>query len=348
MESSAESAIQKLRAKAVLAPLVGENVRFREMIGRLPTIASGGATVLISGETGTGKELVARAIHYLSQRESFPFVPINCGALPDTLLEAELFGHERGAFTDAREPRPGLVHEAEGGTLCLDEADSLTPRAQVALLRLLQDRKFRPVGSSREQRGDVRFIAITNARLTDRVAAGAFRADLYYRLCVFAVELPPLRERKDDILLLAEHFLRMYARAGAGVPRISPAATAALLSHDWPGNVRELENAMLRASQSCSNAVIQTADLGLPMASTVEAGADASFTALKRHAIEVFERNYLTLLLRRSAGNVTRAARAAGKERRDLGRLLKKHRLDPKAFAGDNVTRIRGDSRPAS
>jgi len=348
MEPSAEAAIQQLRLNAALAPLVGENARFRDVVRRLPTVAGSDVTVLVSGETGTGKELVARAIHYLSPREAFPFVPVNCGALPDTLVEAELFGHERGAFTDAREPRPGLVREAEGGTLCLDEADSLTPRAQVALLRLLQDRKFRPVGSSREQRGDVRFIAMTNTRLPERVASGAFRADLYYRLCVFTIDLPPLRERKDDVILLAEHFLRMYARADSSLPHISPRATAALLSHDWPGNVRELENAMLRAIRSCSDHVIEVSDLGLPLAPTGEAGPESSFATLKRHAIEAFERDYLTLLMRKSAGNVTRAAKFAGKERRDLGRLLKKYRLDPKAFSGVNVAQLRGGGHPAA
>jgi DNA-binding NtrC family response regulator len=318
-----------------------------EVTRRLPTIAGGDATVLIGGETGTGKELAARAIHYLGPRAAFPFVPVNCGALPDTLLEAELFGHERGAFTDARGARAGLVHEAQGGTLCLDEVDSLTPRAQVVLLRLLQDRTFRPIGSSRLQRGDVRFVAITNARLADRIAAGAFRADLYYRLSVFTLELPPLRERKGDVPMLAEHFLQLYAH-GPAVPRLSPGAAAALLAHDWPGNVRELENAILRAVQSCSDGMVQVEDLGLPLPDAGPEGAAGSFTVLKRRAIEAFEREYLLTLMRRSAGNVTRAARAAGKDRRDLGRLLRKYRLDPRAFAGVPTPHLRGEVRPAS
>ena len=330
-----------------VAALVGQDPRLLEIIGRLPALADNDATVLVNGETGTGKELLARALHYLGPRAPFPFVPINCGALPDTLLEAELFGHERGAFTDARRPRTGLVQEAHSGTLCLDEVDSLTPRAQVALLRLLQDRTFRPIGSSREQRADVRFIAVTNAPLRERVAAGAFRADLYYRLSVFAVDLPPLRERGDDVRLLAEHFLRMYARRDPP-PQLSAPAVAALTGHDWPGNVRELENAMLRAAQSCDSDVIELEDLGLEVVAGTSETAASSFAALKRRAIEAFERQYLVTLMRRTAGNVTRAARAAGKDRRDLGRLLKKHGVDPRAFSAVSVPHDRGEMRPAS
>ncbi len=348
MEQATADAIDQLQATEALAALVGENPRLRDVIRRLPTIANNDATVLVTGETGTGKELVARAIHYLGPRAPFPFVPVNCGALPDTLLEAELFGHERGAFTDARGARTGLVCEAQGGTLCLDEVDSLTPRAQVVLLRLLEDRTFRPIGSSREQRGDVRFVAITNARLPDRVAAGAFRADLYYRLSVFTAELPPLRERKDDVPLLAEHFLRVYARADGTIPRLSPAAAAALVAYDWPGNVRELENAILRAAQSCSDGIVKVEDLGLPLSDAADAGKGASFTVLKRRAIEAFEREYLMTLMRCSSGNVTRAARAAGKDRRDLGRLLRRYRLDPRAFGGVPSPHRGGEVRPAS
>src|SRR5258706_507055 len=194
---------------------IGQAPAFRDVLAKLPKLASADAAVLISGETGTGKELVARAIHGMSRRTMSPFVAVNCGALIDTLFESELFGHERGAFTDAHARRQGLMAQAAGGTLFLDEADTLTPRGQVALLRALQDRTFRPLGSTTEHRVDVRFLAATNARLERMVDGGAFRADLYYRLCVFLVTLPPLRDRREDILPLAYHFLGKYGASSS-------------------------------------------------------------------------------------------------------------------------------------
>ncbi len=348
MEQKTANVTYDVRAIEALAAIVGQSPCLRQVIQRLPTIARNDGTVLIAGETGTGKELVARAIHYLGPRAPFPFVPVNCGAFPDTLVEAELFGHERGAFTDAHGARRGLVSEAQGGTLCLDEVDSLTSRAQVVLLRLLENRTFRPIGSSREQRADVRFVAITNTRLPERVVARAFRADLYYRLSVFTVELPPLRERKDDVPLLAEHFLRVYARADGPIPHLSSSAAAALVAYDWTGNVRELENAILRATQTCSDGVVKVDDLDLPRTDAAEAGGVVSFTVLKRRAIEAFERDYLITLMRRSSGNVTQAARAAGKDRRDLGRLLRKHRLDPRTFGAVPSSHLGGKIPPTS
>src|SRR5262245_59542805 len=198
-----ESLIHRLRDAQVFAKLVGQAPAFIKAIQWLPAIAKDEAAVLIDGETGTGKELVARAIHYLSERAPFPFVPVNCGALPDTLLEDELFGHERGAFTDAHMRRSGLIAQAEKGTLFLDEVDTLTLKAQVALLRVLQDKKFRLLGSRGEQEANVRVVAATNAPLDELVQNGGFRADLYYWLCVFSIKLPPMRNRKDDNILLA-------------------------------------------------------------------------------------------------------------------------------------------------
>jgi DNA-binding NtrC family response regulator len=335
-----ESAIGRLQANSAQERLIGAAPVFARAIAQLPAVANAEATVLISGETGTGKELVARAIHYGGPRASFPFVAVNCGALPDTLLEDELFGHERGAFTDARSRRTGLIAEAQRGTLFLDEVESLTPRGQVALLRVLQTKTFRALGASREQSADVRFVAATNVSLPSMMHAGAFRTDLYYRLCVFSIELPALRERRTDIALLAAHFLKRHALVNAPPKTLSPAAQAVLVAYDWPGNVRELENAILRAVHLAHTDSIQVEDLGLP-SSLEEAidraavvGADVqSFRELKKLTIEAFEREYLTSLMAMHHGNVSHAARASGKERRDLGKLLKKYRLDPKVFA---------------
>jgi DNA-binding NtrC family response regulator len=293
---------------------------------------------LINGETGTGKELVARAIHQLGPRAARPFVALNCGALVDTLLEAELFGHERGAFTDAHARRQGLFAHAAGGTVFLDEAETLTPRAQVALLRVLQERTFRPLGSTSEQRVDVRFMAATNVKLDGLVAAGSFRADLYYRLCVFSVTLPPLRERREDVLPLAEHFIAKHAHPTDAAPRLSAAASEALLAFDWPGNVRELESAIVRAVHVAQGGIIEIADLELPSVpghaeAPAVAGTPGAYKAEKARVVEIFERHYLARLMTEHRGNVSRAARTACKERRDLGKLLKRHGFDPRQFA---------------
>jgi DNA-binding NtrC family response regulator len=284
-------------------------------------------------------------VHYLGPRAAHPFVPLNCGALPDTLLEDELFGHERGAFTDARERRSGLLSQAERGTLFLDEIDSLTPRAQVALLRILQGGTYRALGGDRERPVDVRFVAATNAWLPSLVASGRFRSDLYYRLSVLTIHLPPLRQREEDILPLAVHFLAKHYD-GPTPPRFSSEAEHALLSYSWPGNVRELENVVQRAIAMARLPVISEADLGLmtptddpPAASPTPPGPDAStesrllpFNEAKRAVVDAFERDYLQQALREHRGNVSRAAQSARKERRDFGRLLKKHQLDPREF----------------
>ena len=320
------------------ADFVGEAPAFREVLAQLPMLARTDGVVLIDGETGTGKELVARAIHHLGPRAPRPFVAVNCGALVDTLLEGELFGHERGAFTDAHARRQGLIAHAAGGTVFLDEAETLTPRAQVALLRVLQERTFRPVGSSTEQHADVRFVAATNVRLDRLVQSGQFRADLFYRLSVFSITLPALRERREDILPLARHFLAKYTPDASQAPQLSTAAVRALLTFDWPGNVRELESATVRAVHLARDGVIEVADLGLPGGARPD-GAPMAFAAArpykaeKAQVLEAFERQYITRLMTEHKGNVSRAAQAAGKERRDLGKLLKRHGVDPRVFA---------------
>ena len=307
--------------------LVGEDPAFVKAVAQLPAAARSDAAVLISGETGTGKELVARAIHYLSDRAPLPFVSVNCGSLADPLLDDALFG---------REP----------GTLFLDEVEALTDRGQLTLLRGVQDPTLRAGGSSAERRGGVRFVAATNVDLWPRVQAGAFRPDLYYRLCVFSISLPPLRERKDDILPLALHFLKKHAGPERAVPTLAPSARAALEAFGWPGNVRELENAMIRAGQVCRAGSIDVDDLGLPGRSDalyLPPGPRGSFKILKRQAVEAFEREYLTRILSEHRGNVTHAARTAAKDRRDLGRLLKKYAIDPRIFTPG----VRGGGGPS-
>ncbi len=334
-----EHLINRLREVQAMAKLVGQAPAFLRAIQQLLVVASSEATVLISGETGTGKELVARAIHYLSARASQPYVPVNCGSLPGTLLEDELFGHERGAFTDAHTPRRGLIAQADRGTLFLDEIEALSPKAQVSLLRVLEEKKFRALGSNYEQRADVRILAATNTPLEDMIAAGVFRADLYYRLRVLSIHMPPLRERKEDIPLLINHFLQKHTPEGRDVPRLATAAQQALATYDWPGNVRELENAIISAVHLCNGTEIQIDDLGIPLLSmrrrdtpTVVSMEECSFKTKKQRVIEAFERDYLLRLMSEFHGNVSRAALAAGKERRDFGKLLKKYHIDPKAF----------------
>jgi DNA-binding NtrC family response regulator len=346
--------VDELHAAQAMAQLVGGAPAFRRAIEHLPAMARGDATVLICGETGTGKELVARAIHYLGERSGHPFVPVNCGALPDTLLEAELFGHERGAFTDARERRAGLVAQANRGTLFLDEVDSLSPRAQVALLRLLQDRTLRPLGGGRETQVDVRFVAASNASLGEMVHEGSFRADLFYRLAVLTLTLPPLRERREDVLALASHLLHKSTPPGRAPLHFSPDACAALLGYAWPGNVRELENAVLRGIHLAAGDEVDAWHLALPVPPAVEAFrerdarfapaaapetttpvriAPCTFQILKQQTIDAFERDYLVRAMAAAEGNVSHAARSAGKERREFGKLLKKHAVDPRDFA---------------
>ena len=324
--------------------MIGESHPLRALMMQLRRFASCDAPVLIEGETRTGKELAAREIHYASLRAEKPFVPVNCGALPDTLIESELFGHQRGAFTDAKSAQPGLVAYAQGGTLFLDEVDSLSIKAQVTLLRFLQDREYRPIGGT-VRAADVRVIAASNACLEQLVADGRFRRDLLYRLNPLFVRIPALRDRDGDAVLLAEHFLATSARSlGVAPKRWTTDALGALGAYAWPGNVRELENVALRACLHAQGSSVDLADLAAvepaaaKSAALVEPRADyakAHFGVAKTHAIEVFERGYLTALMRQASGNVSRAARLSGTERRQLGKLLKKHGIETAQFRHD-------------
>jgi DNA-binding NtrC family response regulator len=318
------------------APLMlGRSAAFLGVLDLIQRTTRCDEPVLIVGETGTGKELAARAIHYGSRRRRAPFVPLNCGAVPESLCEAELFGAERGAFTDARQSRSGLVAAAEGGTLFLDEVDSLPHRAQVALLRFLQDLVYRPVGATRERQADVRVIAAASPRLNGLLDSGEFRDDLAFRLRVLEIEMPPLRCREGDARLLAAHFVEQYVAQYELAPRRLHASSLQWLDHHaWPGNVRELDNRVRRALLMCDDSVVSlepAAAVPVPAAPAAAAAAPnascAPFNDAREQALLHFERRYLEQLMRLSAGNVTRAAGLAGKERRQLGRLLKKHGL---------------------
>lgn len=310
--------------------MIGQSSAFRAIVALIGKLAEYDTPVLIEGETGTGKELVARAIHYASARRDRPFVPVNCGALPDTLLENELFGHRRGAFTDARDDQVGLIALASGGTLFLDEIDALTPKGQVALLRFLQDQRFRPLGGQREERAEVRIIVASNRCLERQVEAGAFRLDLLYRLKLMYLQLPPLRERHGDILLLAEHFIGVAsARFGKPSRPLDAGTLAWFERYNWPGNVRELEYVLYREFLLADGPNISiSAPASLSSGNSVHADSIVNYKHAKRLAMTEFERRFLKRLIERANGNVSAAARISGTERRHLGRLLKKHQIN--------------------
>ncbi len=320
--------------------LIGESSLFIKVLHNINKFSKSDAPVLITGETGTGKELVARAIHYQSNRLDYPFVPVNCGAIPDNLIENELFGHARGAYTDAGAAQKGLIEEAEGGTLFLDEVDSLSPKAQVSVLRFLQDQEYRPLGSKQIKRANVRIVAATNADLSDKVSNGSFRNDLYYRLNILLLDLPALRDRKEDITLLADHFLEKFSNQyGNGRKRLHPRTVDWMIQHDWPGNIRELENFILREYLAndaliicCHETTEAENESNRIIFNGVDWNKEGGFSAAKAHIISEFEKNYLDWLLRKTKGNVSDAAKQSGKERRALGKLLKKYAIDKSKY----------------
>jgi DNA-binding NtrC family response regulator len=322
---SEEDAIREIRTKYRLDVVIGESAALREAIRKVPRLGASEANVLVTGETGTGKELFARAIHYASARRAHPFVPVNSGALPDTLFENELFGHEKGAYTGASAAGAGLLGVAEGGSLFLDEVDSLSLASQAKVLRVLQDREYRPLGSRRTVKANVRIIAAANTPLAQRVSALEFRADLYYRLNVLALRLPSLAERRGDIPILARHFLARYAReCGRPVPKLSAQAVRRLMDHTWPGNIRELESAIQRAVVLSDAPVLDAFSFDLPESAQPAAMFAGSSRPIEK-AVYEFQREYLAGLLSSLNGNITRAAKAAGKDRRTFQRLLRRH-----------------------
>ena len=350
---------QALLSKERFGEIIGDSQRILDVFRLIEGVAPTSSTVLILGESGTGKELVARAIHQHSPRSNKPFVAVNCGAIPKELVESELFGHVRGAFTGAQTARAGLFETADGGTILLDEVGDLPLAAQVKLLRVLQEGEIKRVGADETRTVDVRVLAATNTDLMTKIQTGEFRRDLYYRLNVIPVQLPPLRERGDDVLLLANHFLQKHARAMQREARgLASDAIRALRDYAWPGNVRELEHAIEHAMILSQGESITAADLpfakqppalrdegmaafgqgGPPdvepptfgaVASTLHDLADLPYPEAKRRLLALFDETYTSEVLRRVGGNTSEAARRAGLDRSNFRRLLKRHKDEP-------------------
>jgi DNA-binding NtrC family response regulator len=302
------------------SPIIGESPGMRRIMDMIRTVAETDSTVVILGESGTGKELMARAIHAQSKRRFAPMIAVSCGAIPETLLESELFGHEKGAFTGAQYRRKGKIELANGGTLFLDEIGDITAKMQVDLLRVLETRTFTRLGGNKEIQSDFRLVCATNRNLETLVEDGSFREDLYYRIKVFSLEIPPLRERTEDVLPLARHFVIKYARSmGKAEKAFSPEATSLLESYRWPGNVRELENAIERAMVIGKEPEIQARDLPL----RIENGNPSDSSSL-----EALEKEHIIRILREMDGNVTRSARVLGIDRATLYNKMKKYGIE--------------------
>lgn len=323
------------QTKAPSLDIIGRSNAMQEVFSLVGQVADSGTTVLIYGETGTGKEMVARAIHLNSSRKNGPLIQVNCAAIPDTLIESELFGHERGAFTGALQKRRGRFEEANGGTIFLDEIGELSPTAQVKLLRVLQERQFQPLGSSKTMQVNVRVIAATNRKLEDDIASGRFRADLYYRLNVFPIYMPPLRERGSDIILLADHFVLKFTKElGKQVKRISPAVMEAFLSYGWPGNVRELENCIERAVLLATGDSIEIIHLPPSLQSNAKdvVGRDKKDQGVLSSIIEANERSLIIEALKETRGNQSKAAKHLGTTKRIVQYKIQKLGIDPAQF----------------
>jgi DNA-binding NtrC family response regulator len=354
---------QVLLSKERFGEIIGDSPKMLDVFRLIEGVAPTSSTVLILGESGTGKELVARAIHQMSPRSKKSFVAVNCGAIPKELVESELFGHVRGAFTGAQTSRAGLFETADGGTILLDEVGDLPLAAQVKLLRVLQEGEIKRVGADENRNVDVRVLAATNVDLMTRIQAAQFRRDLYYRLNVIAIELPPLRERGDDVLLLANYYLQKFARSMHREPKkLAPETVRALRDYDWPGNVRELEHAIEHAMVLSPKDVISPFDLpfvrpsgtfrdGATMpgigpsasgAGSTEGGHDGGdptralladlaelpYAEAKRRLVALFDETYTGEVLRRTGGNMSESARRAGLDRSNFRRLLKRHKED--------------------
>jgi DNA-binding NtrC family response regulator len=329
---SLKSLDEKKEVDNGLSAIIYKSEKFENVIQLVKKIAPGNMNVLITGESGTGKELIARAIHRCSKRNMSPFVPVNCGALPENLFESEIFGHEKGAFTGAFKTKPGLMEFANQGTFFFDEIGDLGLNLQVKLLRLLEERKIRRVGGQKEIDIDVRIIAATNKDLTKSVEENNFREDLFYRINTINIEIPPLREREKDIKVLIRHFLEeLNSKNEKPVNGISNEAINTLQIYQWPGNVRELQNIISRAFYLCNSEIIQKQDLPLPITNNQYSAnkdmLDLSYKNAKEQIIEKFELEYLSHHLRINEGNISKTAEECGLDRRSIHRLIKKYNI---------------------
>ena len=321
---------EELSGKFRFDNIIGASASLKTLLEKVAKVAVRDTSVLLTGESGTGKELIAQAIHYNSPRKEGRFVAINCGALPASLLESELFGYRKGAFTGASENRQGLIEAADGGTLFLDEVGNLPMNVQKTLLRFLQEHEFLRIGDTRPTKVDVRLISATNADLLADVKSGAFREDLFYRLNVMNIHLPPLRERREDIPLLAAHFIReQNAKFGTSIRGLAPEALSAAREFAWPGNIRQLQNvieasmAMENGDTICLPVLAQFIDTGADAETAVAGQAESDYAAALAH----FERDYLKRLLQKTGGNIEAAAREAGMNMATIYRKLKKYEL---------------------
>ena len=319
----------ELRAKFQFDSIVGSGHRMTQILQLVAQVADTDATVMIQGENGTGKELVARALHYNSSRMEKPLVTINCGAIPNDLIESELFGHEKGAFTSAIKDKKGKFEIADGGTIFLDEIGEMSSSLQVKLLRVLQNGIFSPVGSEEEKKCDVRVIAATNSDLDEMIKEKTFREDLFYRLNVINITIPPLRERREDILLLIDYFLKKYNKNEV-LPQLSNAAKQILLDYDYPGNIRQLENIIQRAVILCNSDVIDVPHLPEEIVASLNyinssTGQPLTYQEKKQQVIEAFERKELNRILTLTSGKVREGARTAGMNEKNFSEKLKKY-----------------------
>ena len=322
---------QELKERYDFSGIIGSSGPVRQMYEQMAQVAGANTTVLVRGESGTGKELVAHAIHYNSPRANKPFVKVSCAALPDSLIESELFGYEKGAFTGAEQRKKGRFELAEGGTLFLDEIGDINLTTQVKLLRVLQEREFERLGATETIKVNVRLIAATNKDMERAVAAGTFREDLYYRLNVFTIFVPPLRERKADLLLLVDHFLEKFSREHRkSIKRISTPAIDMLMSYHWPGNVRELENTLERAVLTCDSQVIHGHHLP-PSLQTAEASGTITRVSLS-DAVSGFEKDLIQDALKSTRGNRAKAARLLDTTERVINYKVRKYEIDVRRF----------------